>query len=109
MCEPSDKDILRLARQDLVAMPGYASVEPPEILAKRLGIPEERIVKRDGYENPYGSSTKVREALASFPRYNIYPDQEQRRKRGAGAGTSNPGTRRASRGITGPANWRGGK
>ena len=81
MCEPSDKDILRLARQDLVAMPGYASVEPPEILAKRLGVPEERIVKLDGNENPYGSSTKVREALASFPRYHIYPDPEQRRMR----------------------------
>ena len=83
MGESPDKDILRLARQDLVAMPGYASVEPPEILAKRLGIPEERIVKLDGNENPYGSSTKVREALASFPRYHIYPDPEQRRMREA--------------------------
>ncbi len=83
MREPPDKDILRLARQDLVAMPGYASVEPPEILAKRLGIPEERIVKLDGNENPYGSSTKVHEALASFPRYHIYPDPEQRRMREA--------------------------
>lgn len=83
MRESPDKDILRLARQDLVAMPGYASVEPPEILAKRLGIPEERIVKLDGNENPYGSSTKVREALASFPRYHIYPDPEQRRMREA--------------------------
>ncbi len=52
MPESPDKEILRLARQDLVAMPGYASVEPPEILAKRLGIPEERIVKLDGNENP---------------------------------------------------------
>ena len=83
MGESPDKDILRLARQDLVAMPGYASVEPPEVLARRLGIPEERIVKLDGNENPYGSSAKVREALASFPRYHIYPDPEQRRMREA--------------------------
>ncbi|KKM73979.1 hypothetical protein LCGC14_1405020 [marine sediment metagenome] len=83
MSESPDKGILRLARQDLVAMPGYASVEPPEILAKRLGIPEERIVKLDGNENPYGPSPRVREALARFPYYHIYPDPEQRQAREA--------------------------
>ena len=78
-----DEDILRLARRDLVEMPGYAPVEPPDILAQRLGIPEERIVKLDGNENPYGPSPKAREVLAGFPSYHIYPDPEQRRVREA--------------------------
>ena len=64
-------------------MPAYEPVEPLDVLARRLGIPEERIVKLDGNENPYGSSPKVGEALARFPHYHIYPDPEQRRVREA--------------------------
>jgi len=78
-----DDGLLRLARRDLVAMPAYAPVEPPDVLAKRLGIPEERLVKLDGNENPYGPSPKVREAMARYPRYHLYPDPEQRRMREA--------------------------
>ena len=81
-----NEGLLRLARQDLLAMPGYEPVEPLDVLARRLGIPEERIVKLDGNENPYGPSPKVREALARFPYYHIYPDPEQGQVRDAIAG-----------------------
>ena len=64
-------------------MPAYEPVEPLDVLAKRLGIPEDRIVKLDGNENPYGPSPGVREALARFPHYHIYPDPEQRQVREA--------------------------
>jgi histidinol-phosphate aminotransferase len=72
-----DEGLLRLARQDLLAMPAYEPVEPLDVLARRIGIPEERIVKLDGNENPYGVSNGVREALSRFPYYHIYPDPAQ--------------------------------
>jgi histidinol-phosphate aminotransferase len=78
-----DEGLLALARRDLVEMPGYEPVEPLDILASRLGIPEDRIAKLDGNENPYGPSPRVREALAGFTHYHIYPDPEQRRVREA--------------------------
>ncbi len=83
MSTSPDEGLLRLARRDLVEMPAYEPVEPLDVLARRLGIPEDRIAKLDGNENPYGPSPKVREALARFPHYHIYPDPEQRRVREA--------------------------
>jgi len=77
------EEILALARPDLVAMPGYEPIEPVDVVAHRLGIPPEQIVKLDGNENPYGPSPRVLEALARFPYYHIYPDPEQRRIRQA--------------------------
>lgn len=76
-------DPLRLARPGLVEMPGYEPIVPVDVLARRLGIPEERIVKLDGNESPYGPSPKVVEALARFPYYHIYPDPEQQQVREA--------------------------
>ena len=64
-------------------MPAYEPVEPLDVLARRLGMPEERIVKLDGNENPYGPSPRVAEVLARFPHYHIYPDPEQRKVREA--------------------------
>ncbi len=61
----------------------YASVQPPEALAARLGLPMERIVKLDANENPYGPSPKALAALAAARSYHIYPDPEQRRVRDA--------------------------
>ena len=67
-------------------MPGYEPIEPVDVVARRLGIPEDQVVKLDGNENPYGPSPRVAEALARFPYYHIYPDPEQRRVRQAIAG-----------------------
>lgn len=76
-------DVLRLVRPDLREMPSYEAVEPIDVVAQRLGIPEEQIAKLDGNENPYGSSPGVQEALARFSFYHLYPDPQQRRLRQA--------------------------
>jgi histidinol-phosphate aminotransferase len=77
-------DSLRgLIRPDLLDLPGYVPVEPTDILAARLGIPPERILKLDGNENPYGPSPHALEAIASERAYHIYPDPDQRAARDA--------------------------
>ena len=45
-------------------------------------MPEERIVKLNANENPYGGSPKVNEALANAP-VHVYPDPLQRSVRAA--------------------------
>lgn len=71
-------DMIRTAVRELHA---YHPVEAPETLAARLGMPLDRIVKLDSNENPYGCSILVQEALASFDRYNHYPDAQAERVR----------------------------
>jgi histidinol-phosphate aminotransferase len=77
------RDALHLVRPHLAAMPGYKPMDAIDVVAKQLGLPEERIVKLDGNENPYGPSPKVAEALRDFGYYQLYPDPEQRRVREA--------------------------
>ncbi|MCH7811047.1 MAG: histidinol-phosphate transaminase [Chloroflexi bacterium] len=76
-------DILKLVRPDILAMLGYEPIEPSDLLAERLGIPADRIVKLDANENPYGPSPAVLTALAEFDGYHRYPDPQQRRLRAA--------------------------
>jgi histidinol-phosphate aminotransferase len=76
-------DSLRLVRPELLELLGYEPIEPVDVLADELGIPADQIVKLDGNENPYGPSPRVKEALADFDLYHIYPDPEQRRVRQA--------------------------
>ena len=78
-----DTSIGRLLRPELEAMPGYEAIEPVDQLARRLGIPPERIVKLDGNENPYGPSPKALAALANYRDYHIYPDPLQHEARKA--------------------------
>jgi histidinol-phosphate aminotransferase len=78
-------DVLQLVQPHLLEMPAYEPVEPIDVMAKRLGIPEDEIVKLDGNENPYGPSPRVAEALAAYPYYHIYPDPAQRAVREAAA------------------------
>ena len=80
---PTPDEVLRLARQDLLSMPAYDPVEPLDVIAASLGIPEDQIAKLDGNENPYGPSPRVREALSRYPHFHIYPDPDQRRMREA--------------------------
>ena len=79
----SEKSILNSIQPHLREVPPYVPVEPPEEVAKRLGLPPERIVKLDANENPYGPSPRVAEALAQADSLHIYPDPEQRRFREA--------------------------
>ena len=82
---PSDLPVPapRWLRPEMMALPGYEPVEPPEALAQKLGLPPERIVKLDANENPYGPSPRALEAIARCSGYHIYPDPLQRRVRSA--------------------------
>lgn len=65
----------------ITEMSAYIPIEPVEILASRLGISEDRIVKMDANENPYGPSPRVAGVLAKNKYMNIYPDPESRELR----------------------------
>jgi histidinol-phosphate aminotransferase len=77
------EDILERVQPHLRSAPPYVPVQPPEVLAQRLGVPVGTIIKLDANENPYGPSPKVLAALAAARNYHIYPDPEQRRTREA--------------------------
>jgi histidinol-phosphate aminotransferase len=83
MTGPRRKPLSQWMQPHLRSAPPYVPVEPPDEVAKRLGLPPERIIKLDANENPYGPSPKVIEALAKASSYHIYPDPEQRRVRAA--------------------------
>lgn len=70
-------DPLALVRPDLRAMAGYVPVEPTDVVAERHELPAAEILKLDGNENPFGPSPQVREALAGYDAYHIYPDPNQ--------------------------------
>jgi histidinol-phosphate aminotransferase len=76
-------DIRALIRPDLRDMPGYVPIEPTDVLAERLGIAPEDVVKLDGNENPFGPSPRALAALAAERDYHIYPDPDQRKVRDA--------------------------
>ena len=73
-------NLQKLIRQHLVNVQTYDPVDPPDLLAKRAGIPEDKIVKLNGNENPYGGSPRAIEAVAKAP-LHIYPDPLQRKIR----------------------------
>ncbi|MCH8026298.1 MAG: histidinol-phosphate transaminase [Chloroflexi bacterium] len=83
MQSKTEPRILSLVQPHLLELLGYAPIEPAELLAERLGIAPERIVKLDGNENPYGPSPGTVTALAGFKDYNRYPDPQQRSLRAA--------------------------
>ena len=82
--------IAHLLRPDIAALESYTPVAPIEVLAARLGLPIERIIKLDANESPYGASPRALAALAAVggqlhhggtaPQYGdpsvvaIYPD-----------------------------------
>ncbi len=79
----SSSPFLSFLRPDIRAMEPYTPIVPFEVLSKRLGRRPEEIVKLDANENPYGPSPLVRERLATFPYYHIYPDPQQEALRAA--------------------------
>ena len=81
MIPPDDTE--QLLRPELKAMKAYAPIEPSDVLSQRIEIPVEKVIKLDGNENPYGSSAKVKQALADYAYYHLYPDPEQRESRRA--------------------------
>jgi histidinol-phosphate aminotransferase len=75
--------IERLIRGDLLKLEAYQPIVPPEVISERAGVPIKGVIKLDGNENPYGCSPRVKDALAAYPFYHIYPDPEQREVRKA--------------------------
>jgi histidinol-phosphate aminotransferase len=79
----SFEDIERLIRPELKVMKAYTPIEPADVLSQRANITEKNLIKLDGNENPYGCSVKVKQALANYTYYHLYPDPEQRKLRKA--------------------------
>ena len=75
------QDIEKLMRPELKHLKAYTPIEPTDVLSQRNEIPAEKVIKLDGNENPYGCSPKVKQALASYAYYHVYPDPEQRELR----------------------------
>ncbi len=69
--------IERLVLIDMDRFASYAAAKSPDVIARKTGIPETEILKLDANENPYGCSPGVRQALATYPYLNIYPDSNQ--------------------------------
>ncbi|HIE17013.1 MAG TPA: histidinol-phosphate transaminase [Dehalococcoidia bacterium] len=79
----SPKHIEKLIRAELKTMKSYTPIEPADVLSQRTKVPTEKIIKLDGNENPYGCSTRVKQTLAEYAYYHLYPDPEQRELRKA--------------------------
>jgi histidinol-phosphate aminotransferase len=65
-----------LLRPDLQDLEEYTPILPFEVLSQKLSIPVDSLIKLDANENPYGSSPRVRQALAAGDHYHIYPDPD---------------------------------
>jgi histidinol-phosphate aminotransferase len=70
-------NIEKLVRIDMTHFSAYSAAKSPDVISRKTGIPEEKIIKLDANENPYGCSPKVRKALEKYPYLNIYPDSNQ--------------------------------
>ena len=66
-----------LVRPEIADLEAYTPIVPLEVLAARLGLPVEQIVKLDANENPYGPAPAALAALRTTTTYHIYPDPEQ--------------------------------
>jgi histidinol-phosphate aminotransferase len=69
--------IEKFVRLDMSRFGAYSACKSPDVIARKLGIPESEIIKLDANENPYGCSPKVLSALVKYPYFNIYPDSAQ--------------------------------
>lgn len=59
-------------------MATYSPIEPPDQIARRLGLPESAIIKLDANENPYGVAAEVLKELGRARYLSIYPDPAQK-------------------------------
>jgi histidinol-phosphate aminotransferase len=73
----SGEKITKFIRSDLASFGGYVPGKSIELLAERVKMPLNGIVKLDANENPYGCSPRVNKALGEYPYLNIYPDAGQ--------------------------------
>lgn len=69
--------VRHLVRPDIADLEPYAPIEPFDVLAGRLGLSVDQIVKLDANENPYGPSPQALAALTNLSgttEVAIYPD-----------------------------------
>jgi len=71
------KGIEGLIRSALASLGSYSPHKSPDTLKGKVEVPAESIIKLDANENPYGCSPKVKQALASYPNFSVYPDAGQ--------------------------------
>ena len=88
------ESIEKLVRIDMSRFGVYSPCKSPEVMAKKLGIPVQQILKLDANENPYGCSPRVPRALAIYPYLNLYPDAAQTELREQLAGYTGLGPER---------------
>lgn len=67
-----------LFKDGVMNMASYSPIEPPDQIARRLGLPEAQIIKLDANENPYGVSADVLDELSRAKYLSIYPDPAQK-------------------------------
>ena len=70
--------MLELLQPHIRQLKMYEGVDPTEVLAQKAGIPNDKVIRLNGNENPYGPSPAVSRALGNYSDYNRYPDPEQR-------------------------------
>ncbi len=73
--------IEKFIRPHLVSFSGYRASTSPDVLAGKVDVKPEGIVKLNANENPYGCSPRVAKALAAAKNLHIYPDDGQVRLR----------------------------
>ena len=69
--------IEKLIRPELVGFGGYVASKSPETIAAEAKVSVDGVIKLDANENPYGCSPRVKQALSTYPYFNIYPDANQ--------------------------------
>lgn len=72
------EDVLR---KHILELKPYKPIEPFEIVAERVGLRPEHIIKLDANENVYGPPPEVHTALQDLKYAHIYPDPESRQLR----------------------------
>lgn len=75
-------DLASLVGERVQGLQEYAP-EPLTEVARRLGVSEERLIKLDANENPYGPTPRAIQRVRAFPYIHRYPDPVSRRLREA--------------------------
>ncbi len=72
------KVLRNIIRPSVLELEAYIPSDSIESVAASLGRSIDDVIKLDTNENPYGTTIRVQEALASLDRYHRYPDADQR-------------------------------
>ncbi len=75
------KVLRKIIRPSVLELDAYTPSVAIESVAESLHCSIDDVIKLDTNENPYGTTIRVQEALASLDRYHRYPDADQRKAR----------------------------